>query len=338
MSEKHKILDPGFDLTLRPMKYPQFYEFYKLARKNHWAVDEIDFTADITQLRSSTMNDKQRHLIRRLVAFFATGDTIVGNNLVLNLYRHINSPEARMYLSRQLDEESLHIHFYLTLLDNYIPDPDERAQAFSAIHNIPSIKSKADFALKWMDSINDINVIKTDKDRRNFLLNLICFAACVEGLFFYAAFAYVYYLRSKGLLMGLASGTNWVFRDESMHMAFAFGVIAQVKADYPNLFDDELKGQVKTMIGEAIDCEMVFAEDVLKDGLTGISMDGMRTYLQFCADQRLVSCGLEKIYHVKNPFSFMALQDVQEVTNFFERKVAAYSIGVEGKVSLGEDF
>ncbi|MEK2647478.1 ribonucleotide-diphosphate reductase subunit beta [Bdellovibrio sp. BCCA] len=320
------------------MKYPLFYEMYETGIKNTWHVGEISFETDIKDLRGNAMTDRQKHLIKRLVAFFATGDTIVSNNLVLNLYKHINSPEARMYLSRQLFEESVHIQFYLTLLDNYIPDPNERSQAFAAIENIPSIKKKADFAMKWIDNINDLSEIKTDKDRRQFLLNLICFAACIEGLFFYAAFAYVYFLRSKGLLAGLASGTNWVFRDETCHMDFAFAVIRVAKKEYPGLFDEDLIKDVKEMLAEAIECEMAFAEDVLKEGLTGMSMKGMREYLEYCADQRFTALGIGKIYNTKNPFSFMALQDVQPVTNFFERKVAEYQVGMEGKVTLEEDF
>ena len=123
-----RLLDPGFALTLRPMRYPQFYEMYRAAIKNTWTVEEIDFQIDLGHLRQR-MSAADRHLIERLVAFFATGDSIVANNLVLNLYRHINAPEARMYLSRQLYEEAVHVQFYLTLLDTYIPDPNERAAA-----------------------------------------------------------------------------------------------------------------------------------------------------------------------------------------------------------------
>lgn len=331
------ILDPGFELTLRPMKYPQFFEMYKNAIRNTWTVDEVDFVPDVTDLHSK-MNVPERHLIHRLVVFFATGDTIVSNNLVLNLYQHVNSPEARMYLSRQLYEEALHIQFYLTLLDTYIPDPDERAKAFAAIKNIPSIKAKGDFCFKWIDSIQDLHRLETRDHRRQFLLNLICFAACIEGLFFFGAFAYVYFLRSKGLLHGLASGTNWVFRDESGHMEFAFAVIDTVRAEEPELFDAELQGQVEEMLSDAIDCETMFAADVLSGGIAGMSVADQRQYLQYCADQRLARLGFPKKYMVKNPFDFMDLQDVQEVTNFFERRVASYQIGIQGDVAFDQDF
>lgn len=331
------LLDPGLDLTLRPMRYPKFYEMYKDAIKNTWTVDEVDFSSDITDLRDK-LNDSERHLIKRLVAFFATGDSIVSNNLVLNLYKHINAPEARMYLSRQLYEEALHVQFYLTLLDTYLPDEKDRVEAFAAIENIPSIKVKGEFCFRWIDSINELQSLNTKEDRKRFLLNLICFASCIEGLFFFAAFAYVYFLRSKGLLHGLASGTNWVFRDESCHMNFAFAVIKKVREEEPDLFDDDLRKSVYKMMDEAVECEMVFAKDVLSLGVAGLSPADMRDYLQYVADQRLSSLGIAPVYNTKNPFDFMELQDVQELTNFFERRVAAYQVGVSGEVNFNEDF
>ena len=331
------ILDPGFDLTLRPMKYPIFYEMYKDAIKNTWTVDEVDFSKDVSDLNKK-MTGAERHLINRLVAFFATGDSIVGNNLVLNLYKHVNSPEARLYLSRQLYEEALHVQFYLTLLDTYIPDHDERAKAFSAIDNIPSIRQKAEFCFKWMDSVNDLDRIETVEDRRKFLMNMICFATCIEGLFFFGAFAYVYYLRSKGLLDGLAAGTNWVFRDESCHINFAMEVVETARKEDPEIFTPQMNDMVTLMIEEAVDCEMAFAEDVLKEGIAGLSMKDMRTYLESVADARLEALNIPKRYNAKNPFSFMELQDVQELTNFFERKVSAYQVGVSGDVSFDESF
>ena len=333
---KTMLLDPGMDLTLRPMRYPQFYDRFRDAIKNTWTVEEVDLHTDLRDL--SKLTPAERHLVSRLVAFFATGDTIVSNNLVLNLYQHINCPEGRLYLSRQLFEEAVHVQFYLTLLDTYVPDSDERAEAFDAIENIPSIKRKADFCFKWIDSVFELRELRTREDRRAFLLNLICFAACIEGLFFYGAFAYVYFLRSRGLLHGLASGTNWVFRDESMHMAFAFDVVQTVRQEEPDLFDEQMAAQVSDMLAEAVDCEVQFAEDLLDLGVAGLSLDAMRQYLEHVADRRLAQLGIPARYGSANPLTFMDLQDVQELSNFFERRVSAYQVAVSGSVSFDEDF
>jgi ribonucleoside-diphosphate reductase beta chain len=330
------LLDPGMDLTLRPMRYPHFYDRFRDAIKNTWTVEEVDLHSDLADL--TKLSPAERHLVSRLVAFFATGDTIVANNLVLNLYQHVNCPEGRLYLSRQLFEEAVHVQFYLTLLDTYVPDEQERSAAFAAIENIPSIKRKADFCFKWIDSVFSLRSLETREDRRAFLLNLICFAACIEGLFFYGAFAYVYFLRSRGLLHGLASGTNWVFRDESMHMAFAFDVVRTVREEEPDLFDEQMAAQVSDMLAEAVECEVQFAEDLLVQGVAGLPLEAMRQYLEHVADRRLAQLGIPARYGSPNPLTFMDLQDVQELSNFFERRVSAYQVAVSGAVAFDEDF
>ena len=290
------ILDPGFDLTLRPMKYPVFYEQYKAAIKNTWTVEEVDFSTDLADLRHR-MTPAEQHLINRLVAFFATGDSIVGNNLVLNLYKHINSPEARMYLSRQLFEEAQHVEFYLTLLDTYIAEPEERKKAFDAVENIPSIRKKAEFCFRWIDSINQLTGDShSRKTRRNFLLNLICFACCIEGLFFFAAFAYVYFLRSRGLLHGLATGTNWVFRDESAHIEFAFEVIRTVREQEPDLFDTIMEASSRGNAEGGGGVRNGFRARRAEPRRQRFSPTDMREYLQYVADRRLEALGIAPVF------------------------------------------
>ena len=220
----------------------------------------------------------------------------------------------------------------------FVPDEKERAAAFAAVENIPSIARKAAFCFKWIDSVFSLRELSTASERRAFLLNLVCFAACIEGLFFYGAFAYVYFLRSRGLLNGLASGTNWVFRDESMHMAFAFDVVATVRREEPELFDERMASQVRDMLAEAVECEVQFAEDLLGQGVAGLSRADMRGYLEHVADRRLAQLGLGPMYGSPNPLAFMDLQDVQELSNFFERRVSAYQVGVTGEVSFDDDF
>jgi len=320
------LLSPDLNLTLRPMRYPQFFQLYKDSIKNIWTTDELDFSVDFEHLRDK-LDPKEAHMIRRLVAFFATADNLVAHNLVLNFYKHINSPEFRMFLGKQLFDEMLHVETYLLLVDNYLPDLEERREAFDAYRTIPSVKMKADFCFKYMDAIDSIDRVDNDEKRRQFIENLICFAACVEGLFFFGSFAYVYFLRNKGLLPGLAAATNWVFRDETMHIRAAMDAIAAIRTEYPHLFDKALEIKVERMIAEAVEVEMYFCEDALALGVSGLSPALMKDYLCYVADQRFTQLGYEKRYLTRNPFPFMVLQDVQSLTNFFEKRVTEYQKG-----------
>jgi len=320
------LLNPDLNLTLRPMQYPHFFDLYKKSIKNFWTTEEIDFSEDLEHLRSK-ISPSEAHLIKRLVAFFATADNVVAHNIVISLYRHINSPEFRMFLGKQLFDEMPHVETYLLLVDNYIPNADERRDAFEAYQNIPSVKKKADFCFKYMDSIEQIDRLDTDAKRREFIENVICFAACVEGLFFFGSFAYVYFLRNKGLLPGLATATNWVFRDESLHIEGAMLALQAMRKEYPQIFDEALEARTYEMVAEAIAVEMDFCRDALSYGVTGLSDILMEEYLEYVADQRLVQLGFKAKYQSRNPFSFMMLQDTRPLTNFFEKRVTEYQKG-----------
>lgn len=325
------LLDPHLELTLRPMRYPQFFQLYRDSLKNIWTTDELDFSVDLVDLRDR-ISPEEAHLIKRLVAFWATADNIVAHNLVLNFYRHLNSPEFRMVLGKQLFDEMLHVETYLLLVDTYLPDAAERAEAFAAYQEIPSVKLKADFSFRYMDAIHGIDRLDTDEKRRQFVINLICFAACVEGLFFFGSFSYVYFLRSKGLLPGLAAATNWIFRDESLHITAAMKAVEAIRLEYPHLFGKDLEAVIHRMLDEAIEVELQFCEDAIQFGVTGLSRSQMHQYLQHCADLRLMDMGFPARYRVSNPFPFMMLQDVQPLTNFFEKRVTEYQKGFDLKV------
>jgi ribonucleoside-diphosphate reductase beta chain len=69
-----------------------------------------------------------------------------------------------------------------------------------------------------------------------------------------------------------------------------------------------------------------------------MSVPDMRSYLEYVADRRLAHLGMAELYGSKNPFGFMELQYVQELSNFFERRVSDYQDAVGGQFSLTEDF
>jgi ribonucleoside-diphosphate reductase beta chain len=331
------ILEPGMTLKMRPLQYPQFYELYKTSIKNSWTVEEVSFLTDIADIRDK-LTPGEKHVLNRIISFFAVGDLLVLHNTMRNLSKHINSPEALLFYARQIYEESLHQDFYNILLDNYIPDMTERERVFDAINTLPSVRAKAEFCLKWFDDMDNITALDTDEKKKRYLLNMITFACAIEGLQFFASFLYVFWLRSRGLMNGLADGTQWVFRDESMHMKFGFELIDVIKNQYHHLWTEELKKDVVEMLKDAISVEVGFASDVLSEGVIGLSLTGIENYLKFMADKHLNRLEIDHRFNGRNEFSFMALQNIEEQSNFFERRVSSYQIGIrEGQESVTFD-
>ncbi len=280
------------------MRYPDFYERYRDAIKNTWTVEEVDLHSDVADL--AKLSQGEQHMIGRLVAFFATGDSIVSNNLVLTLYKHINSPEARLYLSRQLFEEAVHVQFYPDPA-GHLPSRPGGPPAFDAVESIPSIREKAEFCFKWMDSVEKLDRLETKADLRRFLLNLICFAASRASSSTAPSRTSTGSGSRARSCTGLATGTNWVFRDETMHMSFAFEVVDTVRKEEPELFDDQLQQQVTDMLREAVEAELQFARDLCGEGLPGMNTDSMRQYLECVADQRLQRLGFAPVHGSRTP-------------------------------------
>ena len=331
------LLDPGMDLTLRPMRYPHFFDRYRDAIKNTWTVEEVDLHSDLADLAS--MSAAERHLVSRLVAFFATGDTIVANNLVLNLYQHVNSPEGRLYLSRQLFEEAVHVQFYLNLLDTYVPDEQERFEAFAAIENIPSIRRKADFCFRWIDSIYALQragdprgpagvPAQPDLLRRVHRGPVLLRRLRVRVL---PALARPAQRAGVGHELGVprrvdAHGVR-VRRRRHRSRRGTRPVRRRTGRAGPRHArrGRRVRGAVRR--GPARPGR---ARDVA-DRHARIPPARRRPAARAARHRRRCTAR-------RNPFAFMELQDVQELSNFFERRVSAYQVGVTGTVSFDDDF
>jgi len=327
------ILGSGTCVTLEPMRYPKFWERYKQAVKNNWTVDEIDWSKDVSDLAKLSL--EEQHIIKRLVAFFATGDVLVGDNIIHGLGSRFNAPEIRQYYLRQGFEEALHVQFYHQLLLTYETTQEARSELFSAVICVPSIAKKAEFMLKH----STVTTANTEPEQA--LKNLLVFALAVEGLFFWGAFAYVYYLRSKGLLPGLADGTDWVFRDETQHIEAALDIVSILRTEHADLFTPELQRWVSTMLMEATQAEILFAQDLLGvSGIPGFALEAMIGYLKYTANLRAQQAGFLPVYPGAETkiLPWMATQGARAKTNFFERTVSEYQAEAFGTFSNSADF
>lgn len=278
---------------------------YKKAEASFWTAEEIDLSKDLHDW-DNKLNDNERHFISHVLAFFAASDGIVNENLVERFSGEVQAAEARCFYGFQIMMENIHSETYSLLIDTYIRDPDQREFLFDAIETIPVVKTKADWALKWI----------SDK-RATFAERLVAFAA-VEGIFFSGSFASIFWLKKRGLMPGLTFSNELISRDEGLHTDFACLLFSHLrKRAHPDT--------VNKIITEAVAIEQSFLTDALPCNLIGMNAKLMCQYIEFCADRLLVALGNEKAYNASNPFDWMENISLTGKTNFFEKKVAEYS-------------
>lgn len=313
------LLDKSNDrFVLFPIKYDDIWEMYKKAMASFWTAEEIDLYQDLNDWEK--LNEDEKHYIKHILAFFSASDGIVNENLALRFYNDVQIPEARSFYGFQIAMENIHAETYGLLIDTYIKDPTEKDYLFHAIDNIPCIKKKADWALKWIYG------------QENFALRLLAFAA-IEGIFFSGSFCSIFWLKKRGLMPGLTFSNELISRDEGLHTDFACLL-------YKYIENKPSDSQVKDLIKEAVEFEQEFITEALPVSLIGMNSDLMKEYIEFVADRLIMEIGHEPIYNATNPFDWMELISLQGKTNFFEKRVAEYQkAGVMNSVgSTGNDF
>lgn len=310
------ILDTNTNrFVLFPIKFNSIWSMYKKAVASFWTVEEISFS-DIDDWNKLTKNEQS--FLENTLAF-STSDGIVNENLVGRFYNDVQVPEARAFYTFQMAIESVHSECYSLLIDTYIKDERKKYALLNAIDNNPTIKGKAEWALKWIES------------SESFATRLVAFAI-VEGIFFSGAFASIYYIKEKGLLHALTFSNELISRDESLHTEFAILLY--------NLLNNKLEQEkVHEIFKEAVDLEIAFIIDTLKCGLLGINSDLMSDYVKFVADRLLVQLNYDKLYNInKCPLDFMERISITNKSNFFEVRVAEYSKATIDKTNLSLTF
>jgi ribonucleoside-diphosphate reductase beta chain len=287
-----------------PIQYNDIWSMYKKHVSTYWTVEEIDFSKDGKDWENLT-NDEQ-HFIKNVLAFFAASDGIVNENLVLNFMSEIKVPEVLAFYSFQNAIETVHSETYSLLIDTYIKEDEEKNRLLNAIETIPCVRKKADWALKWTDSV-----------KNNFATRVVAFA-CVEGIFFSGAFCSIYWLKERGVMHGLTFSNELISRDESLHTEFAILL-------YSHIANKLTEEQVHNIIKDAVVIEKEFIIDSLPCRLLGMNSDLMSQYIEFVSDRISVQLGYNKIYNVSNPFDFMDRIGLEDKQNFFEVRVSNYS-------------
>lgn len=313
---------------LEPIKYDWAWGKYNDGCANHWMPQEINMAPDVVLWKTPDgLSDDERIIIERNLGFFSTADSLVANNLVLAVYRHITNPECRQYLLRQAFEEAVHTHAYQYVIESLGID---QARAFNMYREVPSVAAKAAWAMPYTESLADphFQTGTTENDQR-LLRDLIAFYVVFEGIFFYVGFVQVLSMGRRNKMIGTSEQFQYILRDESMHLNFGIDVINQIKIENPHLWTPAFQQEAINIIKEGVELEYQYAVDTMPRGILGLNANMFREYLEFIANRRLIQIGLPEQYKgATNPFPWMSeMIDLKKEKNFFETRVTEYQTG-----------
>jgi ribonucleoside-diphosphate reductase beta chain len=326
---KRRIINGGDAdvMQLYPMRHTFAWDAYMVGNANHWLPTEISMQKDVEQWRSQTiLTPDERKAFETVLGFFTTADSIAANNVVLAFYRHITSPECRMYLLRQGYEEAIHTHAYQYIVESLAMD---ESKIFNMYREVQAIYDKDNMVLSLNEGIFD-PMFKTGtlENDQKFLENMIVFSLIMEGIFFYSSFAVIFGFQRQNKMSGSAEQIQYIMRDETQHLNFGINMINAIKEEQPEVWSKSFQEHVIDLVRRATKLEYTFATEVFPKGIFGMNAQGFRQYIEHIADRRLERIGLKPIYNVENPFPWMSEAiDLSKEKNFFETRVTEYKIG-----------
>jgi ribonucleoside-diphosphate reductase subunit M2 len=321
-SQTELMLKPDDNrFVMFPIQHDDIWQMYKRQVDCFWRAEEVDLSRDINDWNK--LNEDEQKFIKMVLAFFAAADGLVIENLAVRFMGDIQLSEARAFYGFQIAMENIHSEMYSILIDTYIQDSTEKTQLFEATQNFPCIQKKANWAKKWLGD-----------NRSSFAARLVAFAA-IEGIFFSASFASIYWIKKRGLMPGLTLSNEFISRDEALHTEFAVLL-------YSKLQRKLTKKRIYEIITEAVVIEKEFIIEAIPCRMIGMSSKLMIQYIEFVADRLLLQLGYDKFYNSQNPFDFMELISMESKVNFFERTNSEYALAnktVEADVfDLKTDF
>ncbi len=314
-------------VQLYPMKHTFAWNAYNTGNANHWLPTEISMQKDIEHWKSPTvLTNDERTALKVVLGFFTTADSIAANNMVMAFYRHITSPECRLYLLRQAYEEAIHTHAYQYIVESLGLDEGE---IFNMYREVKSIYDKDAFILSFNEGIFDPHFkTGTFENDQKFLENLIIGAIVMEGIFFYSSFAVMFGFQRQNKMIGAAEQIQYIMRDESQHLNFGIEMINAIKEEQPELWTKEFQDHIVDLVKRAVILEYTFAQTVFPHGIFGMNAEGFKKYIEHIADRRLTRIGLPVQYNTPNPFPWMSeAADLNKEKNFFETRVIEYKTG-----------
>ena len=305
-NQTEPILTPNDDkYVMFPVQYNDIWEMYKKQVDCFWRAEEVDLSKDLVDW--ATLNADEKKFISMILAFFAASDGIVLENLAIRFMGDVQIAEARSFYGFQIAMENIHSEMYSLLIDTYIQDRREKDMYFHALDNFPCIQKKGDWAKKWIG----------DSDS-SFATRLVAFAA-IEGIFFSASFASIYWIKKRGLMPGLTFSNELISRDEALHTEFAVLLYTKMEKKLS-------QKNIHQIISESVAIEKEFITEAIPCRMIGMNANMMTKYIEFVADRLCLQLGYDKIYNSSNPFDFMELISVESKVNLFERTNSEYAL------------
>ncbi|WP_420913234.1 ribonucleotide-diphosphate reductase subunit beta [Indiicoccus explosivorum] len=313
-------------LNWNDIAYPQMYDLYQALLANFWKAQEINMQDDIKQWDALTETEKDVFL--RVNTQLASLDSLQTPTMS-KVMDYVTDSSFKSIFAVIAQQEAVHTESYSYVLSSLVPLAEQNAR-FDQAKEDPLVQKRNRLILDAYEEFMESPAPDT-------LFRLAVNSINLEGIYFYAGFAFFYHLARRQKMLKTSTMISYIQRDEMQHAYFIAQFIRILLAENPELNTEANAAYVRESIGSAVELEKEWADHILAD-IEGIDLGEFKGYVEYLANKRLRQLGFDNLYESRDnpmPWIHVFSDEMMNETksDFFEQKSRAYS-----KVSQSNGF
>ncbi|EGA91349.1 ribonucleotide-diphosphate reductase subunit beta [Planococcus donghaensis MPA1U2] len=305
-------------LNWNDIAYPQMYDLYQALLANFWKAQEINMQDDIKQWDS--LSSVEKDVFLRINTQLASLDSLQTPTMSQAM-DYVTDSSFKAIFAVISQQEAVHTESYSYILSSLV-SVSEQNERFNQAKSDPVVQKRNELIL---DAYEEFRQNPTPQNLFKLSVNSIN----LEGIYFYAGFAFFYHLARQQKMLKTSTMISYIQRDEMQHAYFIAQFIRIMLTENPELHTDENIQYIYTTIDKAVQLEKEWAQYILAD-IEGLDLVEFGEYVEYLANKRLRQLGLDNLYEERsNPMPWIQVfgDDMMNDTksDFFEQKSRTYT-------------
>jgi ribonucleoside-diphosphate reductase beta chain len=311
------------ELQLQNANYNWAVEMLDQAIANTWFPHEAPMAEDLVNW--AKMSEEEKNAVIMYIGFSNPMEFEVNESILQGMMPYISATEVKMYLVRQMWEEVNHSMTFDYIINTLQID---RNKAFNTHNNVKAVQAKENFLVESIEFMEKGDFdIESPKGAQEFIKNIVRTNIVTEGIWFYTGFMFALSFRQRNIMRNLGTLTDWISRDEALHLKAGINIILTVLEEQPEIVTPEFAQEIREIIIKAVELESNYNSELLPNGILGLNSEFINKYVRYIADRRLEELGFAPEYNVPNPAKWMSTaNDTYQLVNFFESVNTSYEV------------
>lgn len=313
---------PLFDeqISRKPDHYPWVQDYIDAMWEGHWTPNEFNFQGDVQDFKTTLTKPEQQIITNTLSAIGQIEIAVkkfwarLGDNLPHPSLSDLGYVMAGIEVIHNIAYEKL-----LTVLD--------LQGVFEENLKLDIIKGRVAYLRKYNEKVYT-------NDKKQYIYAMILFTLFVENVSLFSQFYIIlWFNRYRNVLRDTANQVQYTMKEELIHGQVGARLINQMRAEYPELFDEDLLARVAHEAKEAFKAETKIVGwmlgDYQEDKLSKVVLD---EFVKNRINDSLIQIGCEPVFEI-DPVLIQDSAWMDEeiyapaMTDFFEKRATEYSKG-----------